>query len=305
MLGFQALGPVRDHRGGDAAFVLVLFVESEGGVAGVGPAGVVGPIGFFVPRFQVAAPGAFEGAGAVVRAEEEEGVLPDSFLFQFADETADVLVEHVDHRGEDFHAIGFPLFLAVLDVGEGGDVSWTGGVLPLLGDHAGAELFAIALGADLVPTGVVLAVVFLDVLLGGLERVVRGVVGKVEEERLLAVDGFIEEFKRVVRDGVGRVEAAAVEYRQKKLRINSIIPSINDTDMLRKGVEERGNDFDEFVGLYKELTPLGRISKPEDIAGMVCLLLHPEFFETGQHIHCSGGNSLLGQPRLLVTQDLS
>ena len=101
------------------------------------------------------------------------------------------------------------------------------------------------------------------------------------------------------------VEAAAVEYRQKKLRINSIIPSINDTDMLRKGVEERGNDFDEFVGLYKELTPLGRISKPEDIAGMVCLLLHPEFFETGQHIHCSGGNSLLGQPRLLVTQDLS
>ena len=100
------------------------------------------------------------------------------------------------------------------------------------------------------------------------------------------------------------VEAAAVEYRQKRLRINSIIPSINDTAMLRKGIEQRGNDFDEFVGLYKELTPLGRISTPEDIAGMVCLMLHPEFFETGQHIHCSGGNSLLGQPRLLVTQEL-
>ena len=73
------------------------------------------------------------------------------------------------------------------------------------------------------------------------------------------------------------VEAAAVEYSPKRLRINSIIPSINDTAMLRKGIEERGNDFDEFVGLYKELTPLGRISTPEDIAGMVCLLLHPEF----------------------------
>ena len=60
------------------------------------------------------------------------------------------------------------------------------------------------------------------------------------------------------------VEAAAVEYQQKRLRINSIIPSINDTAMLRKGIEQRGNDFDEFVGLYKELTPLGRIQLTTD-----------------------------------------
>ena len=79
----------------------------------------------------------------------------------------------------------------------------------------------------------------------------------------------------------------------------------NGNDVLRKGIEERGNEFDEFVGLCKELTPMGRISSAEGIAGMVCLLLHTEFFETGQHIRCSGGNSLLGQPRLLVTQDLS
>lgn len=98
------------------------------------------------------------------------------------------------------------------------------------------------------------------------------------------------------------VEAAALEYRHKQLRINAIIPSINNTDMLRQGIESRGYNFDDFVALYQQVTPLGRISTPDDIAGMVCLLLHEEFFETGQLIHCSGGNSLLGQPRALVVQ---
>ena len=92
-----------------------------------------------------------------------------------------------------------------------------------------------------------------------------------------------------------------MEYRSKERRINSIVRSINDTAMLRKGIEQRGRNFDEFVGLYKDLTPLGRITSPEDIAGVVCLPLPPDFFETGRHTCCSGGNSLLGQLRFPVT----
>ena len=95
------------------------------------------------------------------------------------------------------------------------------------------------------------------------------------------------------------VQAAAVEYAPKRLRINTIIPSINDTNMLRKGVQEYGYAFDDFVQPYIPLTPLGRISHPDDIAAMVCMLLSDEYFDTGQLIHCSGGNSLLGQPRLV------
>ena len=94
------------------------------------------------------------------------------------------------------------------------------------------------------------------------------------------------------------VQAAAIEYAEKRLRINSIVPSINDTNMLRKGVEEYGYKFDDFVEPYIPLTPLGRISRPEDVAAMVCMLLSDEYFDTGQIIHCSGGNSLLGQPRI-------
>jgi NAD(P)-dependent dehydrogenase (short-subunit alcohol dehydrogenase family) len=96
------------------------------------------------------------------------------------------------------------------------------------------------------------------------------------------------------------VQAAAVEYRAQRLRINAIIPSTNDTNMLRKGIAQYGYDFDEFTKPFIEMTPLGRLSRPEDIAGMVYVMLRDEFFETGQIWNYSGGNSLLGHPRSLA-----
>jgi NAD(P)-dependent dehydrogenase (short-subunit alcohol dehydrogenase family) len=96
------------------------------------------------------------------------------------------------------------------------------------------------------------------------------------------------------------VQAAAVEYRAKRLRINAIIPSTNDTNMLRKGIKDFNFDFDTFIKPFIELTPLGRISRPQDIAGMVYVMVRDEFFETGQIWNYSGGNSLLGHPRSLA-----
>lgn len=96
------------------------------------------------------------------------------------------------------------------------------------------------------------------------------------------------------------VQAAAVEYRAQRLRINAIIPSTNDTNMLRKGLAEYNYDFDTFTKPFIDLTPLGRLTKPDDIAGMVYIMMRDEFFETGQIWHYSGGNSLLGHPRTLA-----
>lgn len=96
------------------------------------------------------------------------------------------------------------------------------------------------------------------------------------------------------------VQAAAVEYRARRLRINTIIPSTNDTNMLRKGIAQYGYDFDEFVKPFIDQTPLGRLSRPEDIAAMVHMMLRDEFFETGQCWPCTGGNALLGHPRGLL-----
>ena len=71
--------PVGDGGRGDTPFELVLLVEAEGGVAGPGPTGAVGPFGGGLERLAVLADsGAVVGAGAVVGEEENEGV------FQFA-----------------------------------------------------------------------------------------------------------------------------------------------------------------------------------------------------------------------------
>jgi NAD(P)-dependent dehydrogenase (short-subunit alcohol dehydrogenase family) len=96
------------------------------------------------------------------------------------------------------------------------------------------------------------------------------------------------------------VQAAAVEFRAKRLRINAIIPSTNDTHMLRKGLAEYDYDFESFTKPFIELTPLGRLSRPADIAAMAYMMVRDEFFETGQIWHYSGGNSLLGHPRALA-----
>lgn len=181
---FKGIRNVNDEGGRDAAFVLVLFVEAEGGVAEVGPADVVAPVGFGVPGFEFFAAGAVEGAGSVVGAEHDEGVVVEAFCFEVGDEATDVLVEDIDHGGVDFHAVFFPLLVFGGKAVPGGDVGGAGGKLPFGGEEAGLELFFVAALAEDVPAFGVFAFVFFDVGFGGLERVVGSVVGAVQEERV-------------------------------------------------------------------------------------------------------------------------
>lgn len=101
------------------------------------------------------------------------------------------------------------------------------------------------------------------------------------------------------RAGDRVVELAAIEYSEKRLRINSIVPPVTDTPMLRGGAEEYGIAYEDFVKPFQALTPLGRIAKPEDLAAMTCMMLRDDFFETGQHFFCTGGARSLGHPRTL------
>jgi NAD(P)-dependent dehydrogenase (short-subunit alcohol dehydrogenase family) len=96
------------------------------------------------------------------------------------------------------------------------------------------------------------------------------------------------------------VQGAALEYRGKRLRINGIIPSLVPTSLSRQGMRNFGADPDEFEKSFVDLTPLGRITQPKDIAAFAYVLVRDEFFETGQIFNYSGGNSLLGHPRFLA-----
>lgn len=102
------------------------------------------------------------------------------------------------------------------------------------------------------------------------------------------------------RAGDRVVQGAALEYRDKRLRINGIIPSLVPTELSRQGMRNYGHDPAAFEKSFVELTPLGRISRPEDIAAFAFMLVRDEFFETGQIWNYSGGNSLLGHPRYLA-----
>ena len=96
------------------------------------------------------------------------------------------------------------------------------------------------------------------------------------------------------------VQGAALEYRSKRLRINGIIPSLVPTALSRQGMRNFGADPEAFERSFVELTPLGRITRPEDIAAFAYVLVRDEFFETGQIFNYSGGNALLGHPRFLA-----
>ncbi len=102
------------------------------------------------------------------------------------------------------------------------------------------------------------------------------------------------------RAGDRVVQGAALEYRHKRLRINGIIPSLVPTELSRQGMRDYGHDPEAFEKSFVDLTPLGRISRPEDIAAFAYMLVRDEFFETGQIWNYSGGNSLLGHPRFLA-----
>lgn len=79
---------------------------------------------------------------------------------------------------------------------------------------------------------------------------------------------------------------AAMEFAAKQVRINSIHPSIVDTQMANYGAEERGKSKAELGKMY----PLGRIGKPLDVAyGVLFLASDESQFVTGTELVIDGG----------------
>jgi NAD(P)-dependent dehydrogenase (short-subunit alcohol dehydrogenase family) len=102
------------------------------------------------------------------------------------------------------------------------------------------------------------------------------------------------------RAGDRIVQGAAIEYRDKRLRINGLVPSLVLTELSRQGMRNYGADPEAFEKSFVDLTPLGRTATVEDIAACALMLVRDEYFETGQIVFCTGGNALLGQPRFLA-----
>ena len=106
----DSFGPVGDEGSGYASFMGPGFVFSEGGVGGRGPAWAEAEVG----RGGAHGRGGFMavpadhnfGACAVVREEEDEGVIEAIGLFKMRNDSSDFLIHAFDHSGVDGHLAG-------------------------------------------------------------------------------------------------------------------------------------------------------------------------------------------------------
>ena len=93
---------------------------------------------------------------------------------------------------------------------------------------------------------------------------------------------------------LGLVRSLAAELAPRNVQVNAICPGWVDTDMAWQGLdglaEAIGGTRDDAYREAMQEVPLGRMSRPEDIAGTVAWLLSPDARGvTGQAIDQNGG----------------
>lgn len=93
---------------------------------------------------------------------------------------------------------------------------------------------------------------------------------------------------------LGLVRAMAAELAPEEIQVNAICPGWVDTQMARDGVQgiadAMGQSYDEAYAMAMGAVPLGRMSEPEDVAGMVAWLLSGDARGvTGQSLDMNGG----------------
>ena len=93
---------------------------------------------------------------------------------------------------------------------------------------------------------------------------------------------------------VGLTQALADEFAKYKINVNAVCPGFVNTGMQERELQWeaklRGTTPEIIKQKMIELTPLGRIEEPEDVAKIVVFLASDEAeFMTGQAINITGG----------------
>lgn len=93
---------------------------------------------------------------------------------------------------------------------------------------------------------------------------------------------------------LGLVRALAAELAPENVQVNAICPGWVDTAMARGGIDSMargmGVSADEAYRIAMEQVPMGRMSEPEDVAGVVSWLVSEDARGvTGQGVDVNGG----------------
>jgi 2-hydroxycyclohexanecarboxyl-CoA dehydrogenase len=93
---------------------------------------------------------------------------------------------------------------------------------------------------------------------------------------------------------IALTKTLAREFATKGVRLNVVCPGLTETGMLEQFMQGAGNP-DKLREAYRRAVPMGRLGKPEDIAGAVLFLSSDDAeFITGQVLSVSGGLTMHG-----------
>ncbi|HEY9290993.1 MAG TPA: SDR family oxidoreductase [Microlunatus sp.] len=77
---------------------------------------------------------------------------------------------------------------------------------------------------------------------------------------------------------------AAHELGPRGITVNTVSPGATDTELLRSSNPE------EALAMIAQMTPLGRLGRPDDVADVVAMLVGPDaHWITGQNLRATGG----------------
>ena len=96
---------------------------------------------------------------------------------------------------------------------------------------------------------------------------------------------------------IGFTQSLAMELAPHGVTVNSVCPTLTDTDMIAEHAVDqanlRGGTREEWLATFHRMAPLGRMGKPEDVAGVVAFLASPDAgFVTGASYNVTGGNEV-------------
>jgi 2-hydroxycyclohexanecarboxyl-CoA dehydrogenase len=93
---------------------------------------------------------------------------------------------------------------------------------------------------------------------------------------------------------IALTKTLAREMASKGIRINCICPGLTETGMFEQFLQGAGNP-DKLREAYRRAVPIGRLGRPEDIAGAVLFFASDDAeFITGQVLSVSGGLTMHG-----------
>jgi 3-oxoacyl-[acyl-carrier protein] reductase len=88
----------------------------------------------------------------------------------------------------------------------------------------------------------------------------------------------------------GMARTLAIELGPFNINVNAVAPGFIETRMTQAVAERTGVDYEDLKKAAAERTPLRRIGRPEDIAGVISFLCSDDAsFVTGQTVYATGG----------------